>query len=132
MSIAATLDLGAAILGLFSALFFCIGVLHFKTGRAEEIATLMWGSDFAIAEELVLQKADFIAGAVLLLLSFLVQVMLKIAPGSFSDQLFDGQMIGATVSAACATAIVLVVRMANLHLRRVFLRQLQERTEGKR
>lgn len=80
MSLAAILDLAASCLGFFSALFFCVGILHFTPSRAEEIATLFWGKGDAIAKEMLLQKSDFIIGAFLLMLSFFVQFLIKAFP----------------------------------------------------
>ena len=131
MSLAAILDLAASCLGLFSALFFCIGILHLNPGRAEEIATKMWGKGQVIAEEMLLQKSDFIVGAVLLLLSFLVQFVVKAFPSFLSQVAVQGQLHGVAISIAIASALVVVARTANLLLGKVFLRQLQERTAGK-
>jgi len=131
MSLAAILDLAASCLGFFSALFFCIGILHFTPARAEEIATKMWGQGNAIAEEMLRQKSDFIVGAFLLLLSFLVQFVVKAFPAFLSQVFVQEQLHGVAISAAIALVLVVVARIANLLLGKVFLRQLQARTEGK-
>ncbi len=131
MSVAAVLDLAASCLGLFSALFFCIGILHLNPDRTEEIATRMWGKGQAIAEEMLLQKSDFIVGAVLLLLSFLVQFIVKAFPAFLSQPAMQEQLHGVAISIAIASAIAAVARAANRRLGKVFLRQLQERTAGK-
>lgn len=132
MSFNAVLDLFATCLGFFSALFFCVGILHFDLDRAEEIATKMWEADLAVSEEMVLQKADFVAGACLLLLSFMVQVMLKLSPSStFSSDLTDEWWNGAAISLAGATSFAFFVRIASLRLGKVFLQRLRARTEGK-
>ncbi|MCB4358276.1 hypothetical protein [Quatrionicoccus australiensis] len=131
MSVAAVLDLAASCLGLFSALFFCIGILHLNPNRAEEIATKMWGKGQAIAEEMLLQKSDFIVGAILLLLSFLVQFIVKAFPAFLSQLATQEQLHGVAISIAIASAIAVVARTANRRIGKVFLRQLQERTAGK-
>lgn len=131
MSLAAILDLAASCLGFFSALFFCIGILHFTPSRAEEIATKMWGKGKAIADEMLLQKSDFIIGAFLLLLSFLVQFIVKAFPSFLSQIFVQEQLHGVAISVAIASVLVVVARIANLLLGKVFLRQLQTRTEGK-
>lgn len=131
MSLADILDLAASCLGLFSALFFCVGILHFTPARAEEIATKMWGKGQAIAEEMLLQKSDFIVGAVLLLLSFLVQFVVKAFPSFLSQVAVLEQLHGVAISIAIASALAVVARTVNRLLGKVFLRQLRERTAGK-
>ncbi len=131
MSLSAVLDLAASCLGLFSALFFCIGILHFNSGRAEGFATKMWGKGLAIAEEILQQKSDFIVGAVLLLLSFFVQFVVKAFPAVLSQVVVQEQLHGVAISIAIASALAIVARTANRLLGKVFLRQLQERTAGK-
>jgi hypothetical protein len=80
MNLATVIDLSAAAFGLFSGVFFCIGVLHVKDSTLETIAISMWGKGETIARELALQKVDFIFGASLLFLSFLFQVFVKFLP----------------------------------------------------
>lgn len=131
MSLGAVLDLAATCIGLFSALFFCIGILHLKSDRAEVIATKMWGKGLVIAEEMLLQKSDFIVGAFLLLLSFLVQFIVKAFPSHFSQSVVQVQLHGVGISVAITLALVVVARTLNLLLGKAFLRQLQARTAEK-
>ena len=91
----------------------------------------MWGKGQAIAEEMLLQKSDFIVGAVLLLLSFLVQFIVKAFPAFLSQPAMQEQLHGVAISIAIASAIAAVARAANRRLGKVFLRQLQARTAGK-
>ncbi len=131
MNLATSLDIIASCLGLFSAVFFSIGILHFKSGRAEEVATKMWGRGLAAAEDMLSQKADFIVGSFLLVLSFSVQFALKAFPSIFEQSVVENQIQGVAISVAIATAIAIASRIANHHLGKVFLRQLQESTAGK-
>jgi hypothetical protein len=131
MSLAAILDLSASCLGFFSALFFCIGILHFSPARAEEIATKMWGKGKSIAEEMLLQKSDFIVGAFLMLLSFLVQFVVKAFPSWLSQVFVQEQLHGVAMSLAIALTLLVAARIANLLIGKAFLRQLQTRAEGK-
>ena len=82
MNLATVIELSAAALGLFSGVFFCVGVLHVKDSTLETIATSLWGKGEAVAKELALQRVDFIFGAVLLFLSFLVQGTAKLLPSA--------------------------------------------------
>lgn len=131
MSLAAILDLAASCLGFFSALFFCVGILHFTQSRAEEIATLFWGKGEAIAKEMLLQKSDFIVGAFLLMLSFFVQIVIKAFPSILSQVVVQEQILGLAIAVAIASALTIFARILNLHLGKVFLQQHQARTEGK-
>lgn len=80
MNLATVIELSAAALGLFSGVFFCVGVLHIKDSTIEVIATSFYGSGHAVAKELAQQKAEFIFGATFLFLSFFVQVVGKSLP----------------------------------------------------
>ncbi len=131
MELSAILDLTASCLGLFSGLFFCVGIFHFRIERAEKIAALNWGKGLAIAEEMLLQKSEFIAGTFLLLLSFLVQFVIKAFPFGFSQTITTEHLSGVAVSVAIASAFAIAARVANQALGRVFLKQLHARTEGK-
>ena len=82
MNLATVIELSAAALGLFSGVFFCVGVLHVKDAALETIATSMSGKGEVIAKELALQRVDFNFGAVLLFLSFLLQGAAKCLPSS--------------------------------------------------
>ncbi|MBT3067872.1 hypothetical protein [Rhodoferax sp. U11-2br] len=80
MNLATVIELSSAALGLFSGVFFCVGVLHIKDSTIEVIATSHFGSGHAVAKELAQQKAEFIFGAAFLFLSFFVQVVGKCLP----------------------------------------------------
>ena len=131
MTLAASIDIIASCLGLFSALFFSIGILHFQPAQAEEIATKMWGRGLSIAEEMLSQKADFIAGAFLLILSFLLQFVLKVFPDSFEQTAALDHLQGVVIAVAVSVAIATICRIASFRLGKVFLRQLQTSTKGK-
>lgn len=131
MSFATSLDIIASWLGLFAALFFSIGVLHFDPARAEAIATKMWGRGLAISEEMLSQKADFIVGAFLLVLSFFVQFTIKAFPGLLEQSATTSHLNGVAISVAVATAIAIFSRIAGSRLGKVFRRQLQMQTKEK-
>ena len=131
MNIATNLDIIASCLGFFSALFFSIGVLHFKPSRADEIATKMWNKGLAISEEMLSQKADFIVGAFLLVLSFLLQFVLKVFPESFAQTAAPNHTQGVVIAVAVSVAIATVCRIVGSLLGKGFLRQLQTSTKGK-
>jgi len=109
MSFATALDLAAAFIGLASGMFFCVGVLHVKDSTLEIIATSMWGKGVTIATELAQQKSDFIFGAALLFLSFLVQVVSRLlAPETAAILVASSQLSGVALSLGVPTAVLCV------------------------
>lgn len=91
----------------------------------------MWGKGKSIAEEMLIQKSDFIVGAFLMLLSFLVQFVVKAFPSWLSQVFVQEQLHGVAMSLAIALTLLVAARIANLLLGKAFLRQLQTRAEGK-
>ena len=115
MNLATVIDLVASALGLFAGAFFCVGVLHVKDSTLETIATSMWGKGEAIAKELALQRVDFIFGAVLLVLSFLVQGGGKLLPSSVAlsavtTSTWSGVAVAVGVPLAFLSPLVLLWR----------------------
>lgn len=131
MTLAVSLDIMSSWLGLFSALFFCVGILHFDPSKAEQIATKMWGRGMAISEEMLVQKADFIVGAILLVLSFSIQFTIKAFPSFFELSVTPSHITGVVFAVAASTTVAIVSRIVGFHLGKLFLRQLQKQTAGK-
>ena len=84
MNLATVIELSAAVTGLFSSAFFCVGMLHVKDSTFRTIATSMWESKPTVAKELALQQVDFIFGAILLFVAFFVQGAVKFLPSDVS------------------------------------------------
>lgn len=78
MTLGQLLDLSALVLGLYSAVFFAVGVWTIKDATLKKIAVSFWEPGRTIAKELTLQKADFTFGAGFLLLSFGLQFVSKV------------------------------------------------------
>ena len=132
MSLATVLDLIAAVLGLFSGAFFCIGVLHVKKSTLVSIATLMWGADTIVATELAQQRSDFIFGSALLFLSFLVQVVSKFLPPEVSGHVVAASQLSGAVLSFSVPTIVLCLSYIPWRLhRRKSVRSLVAAIEGK-
>jgi hypothetical protein len=109
MSLATLLDLLSSLLGLFSGAFFCIGVLHLKQASVEAIAFSMWEKGITIASELVAQKFDFIAGAILLFSAFAFQFPVKVWPEYFSS--IEVSSISCGVALALSVAVFFAVSL---------------------
>jgi hypothetical protein len=132
MNLTTVLDLMAAVLGLFSGAFFCVGVLHVKKSTLVSIATLMWGSDTIVATEFAQQRSDFIFGAVLLFLSFLVQVVSKLLPPEVSGYVVAASPLSGAVLSFGMPTIVLCASYIPWRLhRKKSVRNLMAAIEGK-
>ena len=130
MNLAAVIDLAAASLGLFSGVFFCVGVLHVKDSTLETIAASFWGKGEAIAKELALQRVDFIFGAALLFLSFLVQLVGKCLPSTVAlsvvtTSTLNGAAVGVGGPIALLAPLVLFWRAGRVKATRTLASQTQ-------
>lgn len=115
MNLATVFDISAATFGLFAGAFFCVGVLHVKDATLGTIANSFWGSGEAVATELIQQKTDFIFGAILLILSFLVQVAGKFlslneAPAASPTSTLNAFVVGVGVPTAFVALLYIPYR----------------------
>lgn len=127
MSLAALLEMLSALLGLFSAAFFCIGVLHLKQSSVEAIAFSMWQKGITIATELVAQKNDFVAGTVLLFIAFALQFPLKVWPDYFSFVVVSTPLSGVLVSLSVSIFLAAMLRALSWARSKKAIRELQEK-----
>lgn len=132
MNLSAIIDVSAVTLGLFSGVFFCAGALHIKDLTIEVIATSFYYSGMALAEELVKQKSEFIFGAALLFLSFLVQVVGKfLPPEAASTVVASSQLYGAALGFGGPTIALLLIYIPYRLHRTKSVRDLMAAVEGK-
>lgn len=132
MNLSAIIELSAATLGLFSGAFFCAGVLHIKDSTIEVIATSFYDSGMVMAEELVKQKSEFIFGAALLFLSFLVQVAGKLLPQEVaSTVVVSSPLYGAALGFGGPTIALLLIYIPYRRHRTKSVRNLMAVVEGK-
>ncbi len=132
MNLATVIDISAAVLGLFSGVFFCVGVLYVKDSTLETIATSMWGKGVIIATELAQQKSEFIFGAALLFLSFFVQVVGKfLSPEIGSTAVASSQLIGAALGFCGPTMVLLLIYIPFRRYRTKAVSNLLAAIEGK-
>jgi hypothetical protein len=80
MTLSAIADVFGLFLGFLSSVFFCIGALSVSPGRIREIAVPRYDINKPWADELAQQRADYIVGGTLLLLSFVLQCLAKADP----------------------------------------------------
>lgn len=75
MTLQTFLNLIAACLGFLAALFFVVGVAHLRAADIKRIASSGWGGfSQNLADSFATQRAEYLAGAILLVLSFVSQL----------------------------------------------------------
>ena len=73
--------LGSSV-GLLSALFFALGTLRLRTKDIVGIAGTYWDFNQNLADSIASQRAEYIAGALLLLVSFALQLAANLVPST--------------------------------------------------
>lgn len=132
MNLIAIIELCSSALGLFIGAFFCVGVLHVNDATLEKIAVSMWEKGITIATELALQRSDFIFGAILLFLSFLVQIAGKFLPQDVAATLVvSAPLYGVALGFGAPTIVLLLFYIPYRHHRRKSVRNLMAAVEGK-
>jgi len=74
------LSLSAAAVGFAAAVFFCIGNVLNSAEKIRLQATPFWDFSGPLAQALAAQRAQYLAGAVLLVVSFVLQVAASLSP----------------------------------------------------
>ena len=117
----------AACAGFLAAAFFAAGATLATSEKIFEVASTYWDVNLAWADSLAAQRADYVAGAFLLLVSFGVQITAVFVP-SGTDYTFVrsvtcgvGWILGATATLLLgALALrILVVRRTKAKIRRL-------------
>jgi uncharacterized membrane protein len=106
--------LGASI-GAMSAMFFAVGALFLSKKNIYEITSMKWDVHQEWADSIADQRADYIVGALLLVLSFLSQIAANLAPPTSAPSLL--QPFGYAIAEIVAVVAVLLV--CSLLFRRV-------------
>lgn len=105
---ASLLGLGA---GFVAALFFCIGTARLGSASLFDLASTFWGYNRALFQALAAQRADYVCGAFLLVISFVAQVAAFYVPARVSvENLVDEAAIALLAVAALALASVIARR----------------------
>jgi len=132
MNLSTIIEISGATLGFFSAVFFSVGVLHVKESTLIDIATLMWEDGATIAKELTLQKVDFIFGAILLVLSFLVQIFGKcLSPAISHSVVINSIFHGIAFGLIGPVVLVLFLYLPYCILRSSSVRRLSSKIKEK-
>lgn len=81
LSHSTALTLIASGVGFAAALFFCVGNISNSPARIVDQAAMRWDFSEPVARALASQRAQYIAGALLLVLSFALQVAAPLVSG---------------------------------------------------
>lgn len=92
--------LGSSV-GFMAALYFALGVLRSSDNDLYHITSMKWDVNQHWADSIAEQRADYIVGSTLLLVSFFLQLAANLAPSSAQPSLL--QPLG------CAIAEIVVV-----------------------
>ena len=129
MLLSTFLNILGACIGFMSASFFAYGALTMTAEKINIIAATYWDANQHWGDSIAEQRADYIAGALLLLLSFSSQLAANLVPSASAPSLL--QPFGCAIAEIVAVVVALLVCSALLRnfvakstIRRV--RQLQE------
>jgi hypothetical protein len=128
MPLSAFLNIIGLCLGLMSATFYSIGALTMTPTKIQKVAANYWDSNQHWSDCIADQRADYIVGALLLLLSFSSQLWAALIPSTAEPPLL--QPVGrAAAEIAAALALLLacsvVLRNAIARSTRSQVRQMQ-------
>jgi len=103
------LSLLAASIGFLSALFFILGPIDLKIKDIISIASSAYGGfSRAFANSLAAQRADYIIGALLLVLTFSLQIAANLIPASLQAGIFLSFDNGIYVIVLLTCALLLI------------------------
>lgn len=107
MLLSTFLNILGACVGFMSALYFAFGALMMTAEKINIIAATYWDANRHWGDSIAEQRADYIAGALLLLLSFSAQLAANLVPPAFAPSLL--QPFGCAIAEiVAATALLLV------------------------
>jgi protein-S-isoprenylcysteine O-methyltransferase Ste14 len=114
MTLAIFLNIIGLCLGFVSAIFFAIGALTMTPAKIQKVAASYWDANQHWGDSIADQRADYIVGALLLLLAFLSQLLATLVHSTFEPSLLQpfGYAI-AEIAAALALLFVCSVLLRN-------------------
>ncbi len=107
MLLAAFLNIIGASLGFLSAMFFAIGALGMHPQKIMQISSSYWDANQHWGDSIAEQRADYIAGALLLLLSFSSQLAANLVQPDTAPSLLQPR--GCAIAEIVAVVLVLLV-----------------------
>jgi hypothetical protein len=112
MSLATFLSALAACAGFFAACFYAAGAALLTPGKILEVASTHWDANPAWADSLAAQRADYVAGSLLLVVSFALQIAAVFTTSTRTVACGVGWLLGASLVLLLA-AVTLRVSVAN-------------------
>ena len=107
MLLSTLLNILGASLGFLSAMFFAIGALGMRPQKIMQISSSYWDANQHWGDSIAEQRADYIAGALLLLLSFSSQLAANLVPSTLQPSLL--QPLGCAIAEIVAVVLALLV-----------------------
>lgn len=106
-----------ATFGFLASVFFCIGALRMRVNDIVDVTSSIWDYNAALVRLWAAQRADYTAGALLLVLAFVLQIVGAVTPSDSQPEIL--RPVGCVISlivVAFVAALVLVTLLRN-HLR---------------
>ena len=131
MLLSTFLNILGACIGFMSASFFAFGALVMSAEKISVISATYWDANQHWGDSIAEQRADYIAGALLLLLSFASQLAANLVPPTSAPSLIQPfgcaiAEIAAVVAVLLASAILLRGAVAKTTKQRVRKLQVQD------
>lgn len=129
MSLSLYLNVLGLCVGFMSAVFFSAGALAMTPDKIQRIATSYWDTNQHWGDSLVDQRADYVMGAALLLISFSLQLAGNVVPATITPAIL--QPIGCASSQIIVAIAVLLassIALRNLisNKTKVQVREIQD------
>jgi hypothetical protein len=109
----------AAVLGFAASVLFALGSIRLEAQQIHKLASMRWDFHSDVARYLSEQRADYLAGAVLLILSFLAGIV-SIAPFQFNQVVLpgtpEGTFLGAAILGVAVWAVGIAIRRRSARL----------------
>ena len=107
MTLSIFLNIFGLCIGFISAIFFAIGALAMTPAKIQRVAATYWDSNQHWGDSIADQRADYIVGALLLLLSFASQLAANLIPSTFEPSLL--QLFRCSIAAIAAALALLLM-----------------------
>jgi len=101
------LNILGACIGFMSASFFSVGAMMMTPAKIEKVAATYWDANQHWGDSIAEQRADYIAGGLLLLLSFSLQLSANLVPSATAPSLL--QPFGCAIAEIVAVLVFLLV-----------------------
>lgn len=112
MTLSTFLNILGACVGFISAIFFSVGAMTMTPEKIFRVAASYWDANQHWGDSIADQRADYIAGGLLLLLAFSAQLSANLVPSTAEPSLL--QPFGCAIAEILAVLVLLLVCSALL------------------